>query len=106
MIHSSQNWRSTLSSQPSLQHAIYGYLRNVSAIFVLCVVATNVSAQEGVTYLKCTANNSSFDGSHGGGKERHFKVTSAPKKFTFGEVPSAAVLASGSIPMKMPIATC
>lgn len=76
-------WRSTLNSPQSLRRSISGHIRSAAILFVLSLFISTASAQESPTYLRCTANNGSFDGSHGGGKERQFKVTTAPKKIYF-----------------------
>lgn len=72
-----------MSNLPFLRRSPLRNVPNAVAMVVLSIFASTASAQESATYLKCTANNGNFDGSHGGGKERQFKVTAAPKKIYF-----------------------
>lgn len=67
----------------SLRFSPLSSILNGVAVFVLGLFASTASAQESATYFRCVANIGNFDGSHGGGKERHFKVTAAPKKIYF-----------------------
>lgn len=54
-------------------------------MLLLGLAITTASAHDNPLYLKCTADNGYFDRSHGGKKERHFKIAAEPKKVYYLE---------------------